>query len=123
MANVDLSVEVDGIKFKNPVVVEASDLNLDSLRNESLSLHTRNLEEASFEERVDLIYRLGVKVVPSEDLETRYISCRLKLDNSLKKGAENGLTKVMFGGPFGTVPELLFEKKGLIPNLQRLLTE
>jgi hypothetical protein len=26
------------------------------------------------------------------------------------------------GGPFGTVPELLFEKKGLIPNLQQLLT-
>ena len=25
------------------------------------------------------------------------------------------------GGPFGTAPELLFEKKGLIPELQRLL--
>jgi hypothetical protein len=25
------------------------------------------------------------------------------------------------GGPFGTVPELLFEKKGLIPALQQLL--
>jgi hypothetical protein len=24
-------------------------------------------------------------------------------------------------GPFGTVPELIFEKKGLIPNLQQLL--
>ncbi|MDO9333588.1 MAG: hypothetical protein Q7T57_03585 [Dehalococcoidales bacterium] len=28
---------------------------------------------------------------------------------------------VPFGGPFGTVPELLFEKKGLIPALQQLL--
>jgi hypothetical protein len=28
---------------------------------------------------------------------------------------------VPFGGPFGTVPELLFEKKGLIPDLQRLI--
>ena len=27
------------------------------------------------------------------------------------------------GGPFGTVPELLFEKKGLIPDLQRLLVK
>jgi hypothetical protein len=26
------------------------------------------------------------------------------------------------GGPFGTVPELLFEKKGLIPVLEHLLT-
>jgi hypothetical protein len=27
-----------------------------------------------------------------------------------------------FGGPFGTVPELLFEKKHLIPALQQLLS-
>jgi len=27
----------------------------------------------------------------------------------------------MYGGPWGTVPELLFEKKRLIPALQRLL--
>ena len=26
-----------------------------------------------------------------------------------------------FGGPLGTVPELLFEKKGLIPAIQQLL--
>jgi len=29
--------------------------------------------------------------------------------------------KVMIGGPWGTVPELLFEKKGLIPKLQQQL--
>jgi len=28
---------------------------------------------------------------------------------------------VPFGGPFGTVPELLFEKKQLIPALQQLI--
>jgi hypothetical protein len=28
-----------------------------------------------------------------------------------------------YGGPFGTVPELLFEKKGLIPAIQQLLIE
>ena len=28
---------------------------------------------------------------------------------------------VPFGGPYGTVPELLFEKKQLIPALQQLL--
>jgi hypothetical protein len=27
------------------------------------------------------------------------------------------------GGPFGTVPELLFEKKKFIPELQRLLVQ
>jgi hypothetical protein len=95
--------------------------NLDSLRQELLSLRTQNLEEASFEEKAELIARLGVKVIPTEDLKTRCICCRLNLDNVQKKGGENGLTKVTFGGPWGTVPELLFEKKGLIPNLQRLL--
>jgi len=29
---------------------------------------------------------------------------------------------VTYGGPYGTVPELLFEKKELIPMLQQLLT-
>jgi len=28
-----------------------------------------------------------------------------------------------YGGPWGTVPELLFEKKGLIPALQLLLIQ
>ena len=74
--------------------------NLDSLRQELLSLRSQNLEEASFEEKAELIARLGVKVIPGEDLKTRRICCRLNMDNVLKKGGENGLTKVTFGGPF-----------------------
>ena len=31
------------------------------------------------------------------------------------------LNTVHYGGPWGTVPELLFEKKGLIPALRQLL--
>lgn len=31
------------------------------------------------------------------------------------------LVRVPFGGSFGTVPELLFEKKALIPAIQQLL--
>jgi hypothetical protein len=30
---------------------------------------------------------------------------------------------VPLGGPFGTVPELLFEKKRLIPEIQRMLVQ
>jgi hypothetical protein len=33
---------------------------------------------------------------------------------------EEVLSIVPIGGPFGTVPELLFEKKQLIPALQQL---
>jgi hypothetical protein len=32
------------------------------------------------------------------------------------------LPTVHYSGPWGTVPELLFEKKGLIPAVQQLLT-
>jgi hypothetical protein len=36
-------------------------------------------------------------------------------------GEERGVPDIVpFGGPFGTVPELLFEKKGLIPSIQQL---
>jgi hypothetical protein len=39
-----------------------------------------------------------------------------------KKTSSVGVLPIdTFGGPFGTVPELLFEKKGLIPALQQLL--
>jgi hypothetical protein len=77
-------------------------LNLDSLRQELLSLRSQNLEDASFEEKAELIARLGVKVIPAEDLKTRRICCRLNMNNTQKKGGENGLTKVTFGGPLWT---------------------
>ena len=77
--------------------------NLDSLRQELLSLRSQNLEEASFEEKAELVARLGVKVVPAEDLKTRRICCRLNLDNTQKKGGENVLTKVTFGGAGVTI--------------------
>ena len=77
--------------------------NLDSLRQELLSLRSQNLEEASFEEKSELIARLGVKVIPTEDLKTRRICCRLNMNDDQKKGGENGLTKVTFGGPQCTI--------------------
>jgi uncharacterized protein YfdQ (DUF2303 family) len=60
--------------------------NLDSLRQELLSMRSQNLEEASFEEKAELISRLGVKVIPTEDLKTRRICCRLNLNITQKKG-------------------------------------
>ena len=40
-------------------------------------LRDRNLDEATFEERIDLIARLGVAVYPSEELTTAKVTCRL----------------------------------------------
>lgn len=85
-------------EIKNINEMYSTDVNLESLRKELLSLRSKNLEEASFQERADLIARLGIKVTPSEDLKTRRISCRVNPANALKKGVENGLTKVTFGG-------------------------
>ena len=52
-----------------------------------------------------------------------------KADKQLKS-AEEGITRTYsmvtllpIAGPFGTVPELLFEKKQLIPKLQQLITD
>ena len=60
--------------------------NFESVCKDLLLLRSQNLEEASFEYKADIIARLGVKVIPSEDLKTRRIACRLNLDNGLKKG-------------------------------------
>ena len=77
--------------------------NLDSFRQELLSLRSQNLEEASFEDKAELIACLGVNVIPTQDLRTRRICCRLNLGNTLKKGGGNGLTKVTFGGAGVTI--------------------
>jgi len=41
--------------------------------------------------------------------------------NTIRKTFSKVLPFVHDGGPFGTVPELLFEKKGLIPALHQML--
>src|SRR5208283_3100941 len=82
--------------------------NPDAVRNDLLSLRSQNLENATFENKQELIARLGVTVIPSEDLKTRRISCRLNLNDDLKKGVENSLAKVTFGGAEGTRTPYLF---------------
>ena len=77
--------------------------SLDSLRQELLSLRSQNLEEASLEEKAELVARPGVKVIPTEDLKTRRICCRLNMNNIQKRGGENGLTKVTPGGAGVTI--------------------
>ena len=82
---------------------EIESINTMCMRQELLSLRSQRLEEASFEKKAELIARLGVKVMPTEDLKTRRICCRLNLDNAQKKGGENDLTKVTFGGRYCTI--------------------
>ena len=73
------------------------------LRQELKALRDRNLQEATFEERADLIARLGIKVIPSEDLRSRKIFCRFSLAEVNQKREQAGFTKVTFGGAGVTI--------------------
>ena len=98
-----------------------SAIEAELLRQELKALSDRNLLESTFEERVDLIAKLGIKILPAEDLKSRKILCQLNLAKANEERERASFAKVTFGGPFGTVPELLFEKKGLVPAIHVLL--
>ena len=85
-----------------------STLEAELLRQELSTLRNRNLEEASFQERADLIAKLGIKILPSEDLKSRKILCRLNIAKlNTVEGVQSGFTKVTFGGPKGTRTTLM----------------
>ena len=58
---------------------DLSTLEAELLRQELKALRDRNLLESTFEDRADLVAKLGIKILPSEDLKSRKIFCRLKL--------------------------------------------
>jgi len=59
-----------------------------------------------------------VKVTSDESLLTYTMPLPPEGITNEKAGV---LPTVHYGGPWGTVPELLFEKKGLIPKIQQML--
>jgi len=73
------------------------------LRQELKALRDRNLRESTFEERADLVAKLGIKILPSEDLKSRKISCRLNLTEVKEEREQAGLAKVTFGGAGVTI--------------------
>jgi hypothetical protein len=56
-----------------------SAIETELLRQELKALRDRNLMESTFGEITDLIAKLGIRVLPSEDLKSRKIFCRLNL--------------------------------------------
>jgi hypothetical protein len=67
-------------------------------------LRDRNLDEASFEDKLDIIVKLGIKVYPSEDLKTMRVTCGFGFEFVDCGEQEHvvGCRKVMFGSPFWT---------------------
>jgi len=92
-------VEIDTLKKQ----LNASGFTLDGIENlrlELKSLQNRNMEEVNFEERLDLVARLGIKVYPSEDLKSRRIKCGVDIRGIQKTGEQDGFAKVVYGRPY-----------------------
>jgi len=69
------------------------------MRIELTNLQARNTADASFEERLDLVARLGIKVFPSEDLKSRRIKCGVDISGIQNLGEQDGFAKVVSGRP------------------------
>ena len=81
------------------------------LREQLRNLRDRNLRQAAFEEKVDLIAKLGLKILPTEDLKSRKIYCRLNFTQVNKERKQHGFAKVTPGGAgvtIGKTFELVF---------------
>jgi len=65
----------------------SSTAGLSATRAELRTLRDRNLDEATFEEKLDLISQLGIKVYPSEDLQTMRVHCEFALSRLHADGA------------------------------------
>jgi hypothetical protein len=77
-----------------------STLEAELLRQELKALRDRNLMESAFEEKADLVAKLGIKVLPSEDLKSRKILCRLNLTKANDEKEQSGFAKVMLGSAY-----------------------
>jgi len=79
-----------------------SAIEAELLQQELKALRDRNLWESTVKERADLVAKLGIRILPSEDLKSRKIFCRLNLGNTNEANKEReqaGFAKVTFGGP------------------------
>ena len=78
------------------------------------------LEESDFTDRKTFLRAFIKKIsVEGEQVTVTYKLSQKTIGRVQK--IDEVLPIDTFGGPFGTVPELLFEKKGLIPALQQLI--
>ena len=88
--------EINGLQAKiSPQGLNPKDM--EALRQELKALRERNLQQASFEEKQDLIALLGIKVYPTEDLKSRRIVCRLNPRKETGTGEQNSIAKVIPG--------------------------
>ena len=51
--------------------------NLEALKEELRAIRDRNLNDATFEQKVEVVTKLGIEVYPAEDLKSMKVKCRL----------------------------------------------
>ena len=73
-----LESEIDELRQRSAESPGAS-MNLEKLQEELLLIRDRNLSEATFDEKLEIISYLGIKVYPSEDLKSMHVFCQLNL--------------------------------------------
>jgi hypothetical protein len=83
-------------KWDNYIWVQFTLDQVEALRVELKTLQHGNLEQATFNEKIDLIARMGLRVYPSEDPKSRRITCNLNLKNNLDERKNIGVVKGVF---------------------------
>ncbi len=80
---------------------EASQVDLEIFRNRLDSLRAKNLEKATFEEKREVMVKLGIRVYPSEDLKSVRIACgvNVSLDGDPGSDGNDDCRKVLIGSP------------------------
>ena len=80
---------------------DAGAADIEAIKRQLKALRERNLEDASFEDKLDIIAKFGIRVYPSEDLKTMRVTCGLNLRFEDDKEHESTVEcrKVMFGSP------------------------
>ena len=83
---------------------DAGAADIEAVKRQLKGFRDRNLDEASFEDKLDVIVKLGIRVYPSEDLKTMRVTCGLNLQFEHDGEDENAVEcrKVMFGSPSRT---------------------
>jgi len=76
-------------------------------------------EKGTFDERWLICKTVFKNLYVKESKITR---AELNTPFAIIAAGSKGSESVLYGGPWGTLPELLFEKKQLIPALQQLIT-
>ena len=93
--------------------------SLEAMKDELRSFRDKNLEDATFEEKLEVVSKFGIKVYPSEDLKSMKVLCNLNLNQFQSKtrcgnpdlatqadgGREPdfGCGKVLSGTPFSII--------------------